>query len=454
MTSPHDVSSHVQTQSVNPGPAHEHELGFDLPGPTVLSKSKLMMFGLVGVGVLGAAFLFGYLPKHQAQTELAETAKSDDGASLRVEVILPKVQSSDHALVLTGSIRPLEETVLYPRADGYIKSWLVDIGDKVKEGQTMAVIETPELDQQLDQARAQLAQAQAAVLQAEANHAFSKANLERFQQLVPAGVASQEDLDKNQAQSVVDAAGVSVAKANVATQEANVRRLVQLKGFANVVAPFAGTVTSRTVDRGALVSAGNATPLFKVAITDPARVLIQVPQDVAAGIKTDVAAAVHVREFPNRTFDGKVAHAAGALDPNTRTMLVEVRVPNAQNELLAGMYSEVSLTLPSSHRVFEIPSTALINDARGLRVAVVDGENKLHLQPIVLERDVGATVLVAGGISATDKVVKIASTELTEGRGVEARLAPPPAAASGAPAAGNGPAPSAAPATSATPSTK
>jgi len=433
VTSPHDVPRHVQTQSVHPAAPH-HELGFDLPEPTTLSKSKLTAIGLVGTAVLAAAFLFGYLPRRHAQAELVEATKNEDGASLRVEVISPKTQSSDHALVLTGSIRPLEETVIYPRADGYIKSWLVDIGDKVKEGQTLAVIETPELDQQLDQARAQLAQAQAGVVQAEANHAFSKANLERFQQLVPAGVASQQDLDKNQAQSVVDAAGVSVAKANVATQEANMRRLAQLKSFANVIAPFAGTVTSRTIERGALVSAGNATPLFKIAITDPVRVLIQVPQDVAAGIKTDVPATVHVREFPGRAFDGKVAHAAGALDANTRTMLVEVRVPNPQNELLAGMYSEVSLTLPSSHRVFEIPSTALINDSKGLRVAVVDGENKLHLQPISLERDAGATVFVSSGLSAADRVVKIASTELTEGRSVEARVAPPPAAASGVPA--------------------
>jgi len=441
VTVPHDVTPHVQTQSVHP-PAHEHELGFDLPEATTVSKSKLMAFGLIAAGVLGAAFLFGYLPKHHAQSELAEAAKNDEGASLRVEVISPKVQSSDHALVLTGSIRPLEEATIYPRADGYIKSWLVDIGDKVKEGQSLAVIETPEVDQQVDQARAQLAQAQAAVLQAQANNEFSKANLERFKQLVPAGVASQQDLDKTQAQSLVDAAGVSVAKANVATQEANMRRLLQLKSFANVIAPFAGTVTSRTVERGALVSAGNATPLFKVAITDPARVLIQVPQDVAAGIKTDVDASVHVREFPGRAFAGKVAHAAGALDSITRTMLVEVRVPNEKNELLSGMYSEVSLTLPSSHTVFEIPSTALINDSKGLRVAVVNGENQLHLQPISLERDAGATVLVASGLTAGDKVVKIASTELTEGRTVEARVAPPPAA-SGAPAGNAAPAGSA-----------
>jgi membrane fusion protein (multidrug efflux system) len=418
VTSPHDVSP-VPPQSVNH--AVTDDLGFDLPEPATVSKSRIVTLGVIAIGVLGAAFLFGYLPKHHAQTALVESSKAESEDSLRVEVVTPKTLTSDHAIVLTGSIRALEETVIYPRADGYIKAWLVDIGDKVKEGQTLAVIETPELDQQLDQARAQLAQAQAGVLQAAANHEFSKANLERFKQLVPAGVASQQDLDKGQAQSSVDEAGVTVAKAAVNVQEANMRRLSNLKSFANVTAPFAGTITSRTVDRGALVSAGNATPLFKVAATDPARVLIQVPQDVASGIKTDLSAKVSVREFAGRTFDGIVAHSAGALDPGTRTMLVEVRVPNPKNELLAGMYSEVALTLPSSHRVFEVPATALMNDSKGLRVAIVDSDNKLHLQTIAIERDAGATVQVSSGLTGEERIVKIASAELTEGRVVEIR---------------------------------
>ncbi len=419
MTSPHDVNGSVPPQSANP--AVSDDLGFDLPAPATLSKARLMTVGLIAAGVLGAAFLFGYLPKYHAQSALVESTKAEGESALHVEVVTPKMLTSDHAIVLTGSVRALEETVIYPRADGYIKAWLVDIGDKVKEGQTLAVIETPELDQQLDQARAQLAQAQAGVLQASANYEFSKANLERFKQLVPAGVASQQDLDKVQAQSSVDEAGVTVAKAAVNVQEANMRRLVNLKSFANVTSPFAGTITSRTVDRGALVSAGNATPLFKVAATDPARVLIQVPQDVAAGIENDLPAKVSVREFAGRPFDGIVAHSAGALDPVTRTMLVEVRVPNPKNELLAGMYSEVALTLPSSHRVFEIPATALMNDSKGLRVAIVDADNKLHLQQIAIERDAGATVQISSGLTGSERIVKIASAELVEGKPVGIR---------------------------------
>ncbi|MEP7053547.1 MAG: efflux RND transporter periplasmic adaptor subunit, partial [Pseudomonadota bacterium] len=192
-------------------------------------------------------------------------------------------------------------------------------------------------------------------------------------------------------------------------------------GFSHVTAPFAGTVTSRTTERGSLVSAGNATPLFKVASVDPVRVLVQVPQDVASGVKTGLDAKVTTREYPNRAFLGKVAHTSGALDSNTRTMLTEVRVPNPNNELLSGMYAEVALTLPSAHQVFEIPATALLNDARGLRVAIVDAENTLRLVPIAIERDTGATVQIASGITADARVVKLASADMTDGKRVQVR---------------------------------
>ena len=419
MTSPDDHSSTpVPPQSVHPA---ADDLGFDLPEAATVSRGKLVTLVAGVATLLGVAFLFGYLPRQHAKAELASRAQGEGESAPRVEVVAPKAMNSDHAIVLSGSVRPLEETVIYPRANGYIAKWSVDIGDKVKEGQVLAEIETPELDQELDQARAQLAQAAAGVTQADANQAFSKANLQRFQQLVPAGVASQQDLDKTQAQSVVDSAGVSVARSGVAVQEANIRRLLKLKSFAHVMAPFAGTVTARNIERGALVSSGNATPLFKVAITDPVRVFVQVPQDVAGGIQTDLVAQVTTREFGARVFDGRVARSAGSLDQNTRTMLVEVRVPNPKNELLAGMYAEVALTLPSSHRVFELPATALINDASGLRVAVVDAENKLRLIPITVERDTGATVQVSSGIDEHARVVKISSADLVDGRVVQVR---------------------------------
>ncbi|HET7540431.1 MAG TPA: efflux RND transporter periplasmic adaptor subunit [Polyangiaceae bacterium] len=417
------TSSEHTSKPATHGSAHSgaDELGFDLPEPVHLSRTRVVTLGaLLAAGLLGA-FLLGYLPRQRARTQLAESARSEAEQAPRVEVVSPKVTSSDRAIVLSGSVRPLEETTIYPRANGYVGKWLVDIGDKVKDGQALAEIETPELDQELDQARAQLAQASAGVTQADANREFSEANLERFKQLVPAGVASQQDLDKTQAQSVVDSASVKVAKSGVAVQQANIRRLLQLKSFAHVVAPFAGTVTARNIERGSLVSAGNATPLFKVAMLDPVRVFVQVPQDAATGVKNEIEAKVTVREYPGRSFTGKVAHFSGALDQNTRTMLVEVRVPNPKNELLAGMYAEVSLTLPASHRVFEVPATALLNDAKGLRVALVDADNTLRLVPVTVERDIGATVLLSSGVTADARVVKLSSADMADGQKVEVR---------------------------------
>jgi RND family efflux transporter MFP subunit len=397
------------------------DLGFDLPEPATLGRNRALFLAALGLALLGGAFLFGYLPRRHAQAELVEGARAEAESAPRVEVVTPKIIDSDRALVLSGSVRPLEETVIYPRANGYVAKWLVDIGDKVEEGQTLAEIETPELDQELDQARAQLAQASAGVTQADANRKFSEANLERFKQLVPAGVASQQDLDKTQAQSVVDEASVKVAKSSVEVQAANIRRLMQLKSFAHVLSPFAGTVTARNVERGSLVSAGNATPLFKVSITDPVRVFVQVPQDAAVGIKNEVPAKISTREYPGRVFEGQVARSSGALDQNTRTMLVELRVPNPKNELLAGMYAEVALTLPSSHRVFEVPATALLNDAKGLRVALVDSDNKLRLVPVAVERDTGATLQISSGLTAESRVVKLSSADMADGTRVQIR---------------------------------
>ncbi len=400
-------------------PAVQDELGFDLPAPVVLSKRRAILIGAVGAGVLAAALALGYLPRARARSALVEATESATKAGMRVEVVTPKVGSSDRALSLPGSVQPLEETTVYARASGYVRKWHVDIGDKVTEGQLLAEIETPELDQELEQARAQLAQAQAVLVQSKANRQLSIVNLERYKALGPSGVVSQAEVDQRQAQAQVDEANVTVSVSTIAAQEANIRRLTQLRSFARVTAPFSGTITQRWVEIGALVTAGNGQPLFKVAAMDPARVFIQVPQDVAPSIRPDVPATVTVREYPGRRFDGKVARAAGALDPMTRTMNTEVRAPNADGALIAGMYAEVAVTLPSPHRVFEVPATALMNDAKGQRVAVVDAESRIHLVPVVVERDTGAAIEIASGLTATDRVAKIGSAGFVDGAVVE-----------------------------------
>ncbi len=408
---------HEQELRTKSDPAHAEDLGFALPEPRRLSPGRAVVIGVVAIGVLGGAFLLAWLPKRAAQQELAASTKSSESALLRVQVIAPTVKSSDHSLALPGSVQALEETVVYPRSNGYVKKWLVDIGDKVKEGALLADIDLPEVDQQLDQARAQLLQAQAGLVQATANKEYSTATLDRYQKLAPQGVASQQELDQKRAQSQVDEANVKVANASIEAQQANVRRLSQMKSWGQITAPFAGTVSSRTIERGALVSP--TTPLFKISATDPVRVFVQVPQDVATSVRNDIASQVSVREYPGRVFEGKVARSAGSLDPTSRTMTTEVRVPNPKGELLAGMYATVALTLPSPHRVFVIPATAVMNDAKGLRVAVVGADEKLHLVTVVVERDTGPTMEISTGISEADRVVKLASSDLVEGRPVE-----------------------------------
>jgi len=282
----------------------------------------------------------------------------------------------------------------------------------------LATIDTPDLDQELAQAEAQLKQADASLAQAKANRDLARANLSRYQKL-EAGLISKADLDQYVAQAQVGEANVAVAEANLVAQRANSRRLAQLKDYAQVTAPFAGMITQRTVEIGALVTAGNGQPLFKVAQTDPARVFVQVPQDVAPAVRPNVAAQVRVREYPARVFAGKVTRSAGELDPVTRTMNTEIRVPNADGALIAGMYAEVALTLPLAHRVLELPATALMNDSRGQRVAVIGQDDKLHLVPVVVERDNGATIEIASGLQATDAVAKIGSAAFVDGMTVD-----------------------------------
>lgn len=404
-------------QHAKHGQASADDLGFDLPPPAKLSATRAVGFGALFLVVLAAAFLIAWLPKRQAQHELATVTKSAESAAPRVQVIVPKVKSSDRSMALPGSVQPLEETVVYPRSSGYVSKWMADMGDKVEAGAVLAEIDTPEIDQQLEQARAQLVQAQAGLVQATSNRNYSTTTLDRYRKLAPEGVASQQELDQKQAQSLVDEANVKVANAAIEAQQANVRRLSQMKAWGRITAPFAGTVNARMIERGALVSP--TTPLFKISSTDPVRVFVQVPQDVAPSVRSDVAAKVTVREYAGRTFEGKVARSAGALDPSTRTMNTEVRLPNPKGELLAGMYAQVALTLPSPHRVFELPATAVMTDAKGIRVAVVGADGKVKLVNVVIERDNGPTIEVSAGLAEGDRVVKLASAELVDGKNVE-----------------------------------
>lgn len=400
-------------------PPPSDDLGFAVPEPAKISSARILAVALLILLVGVAAFLSRWLPEQHRRADLVAEAKEANESHARVRVERPVLASSTRALVLPGTVQPLQETTLYPRASGYIRKWNVDIGDRVKSGDVLAEIDTPELDQELRQARAQLDQLRASVIQARANNEFSKQALIRYEQLTPAGLASEQDLEKQRAQAAVDSASISVATANVQAQQANLDRLTKLKSFAKVAAPFDGIVTSRSIDVGALMTAGNNSPLFKVTATDPVRVFVQVPQDAAPTLRRELAATVSIREYPGRSFQGTVARTSGALDPISRTMMVEVRIPNPKNELLTGMYAQVSLQLPSPHQVYQVPATALRDDASGLRVAIVREDGTLHLAPVTIERDTGAAIEISSGLDGGERIVRLMRAELAEGTKVE-----------------------------------
>jgi RND family efflux transporter MFP subunit len=380
------------------------------------------------VVVVGGAFVIGYTQHHRAQG--ATPIASESSGAVRVDVIKAKAIDSNLALELPGVVKPLEETKIFPRTSGYVRKWNVDIGDKVKEGQLLAEIDTPELDAQIAQARAQLAQAQAAVKQAIAQRDFAKSSSARYETLASQSLVSKAQVEQQQADAQTGEANVVAAQSNVAAQEANLRRLVDTKGFATVTAPFAGTITTRTIDRGSLVTDNGTTAMFTLDATDPVRIYIDVPQSVAPSIKVGSEAKLTVREYGAREFAGKITRSAGALDPELHIMQTEIQVPNPDGALIPGMYVQASLTLPVPHRVLEIPATALYNDANGLRVAVADAQNRVHYVPITIERDTGAALWVATGLTGDERIIKIAVPTLAEGDLLDVSVAAPPAAGS------------------------
>ena len=395
------------------------DLGFNLPPPAKASRIAVLVAIVV---VIGGAFTFGYLRQRKAHGETP--VPSANAEAPRVEVMKPVLLSSDRALALPGTVRPLEETKIYARVTGYVRSWKADIGDKVTAGQVLAEIDTPEIDAQLSQARAQLAVARAAVTQARAQRDYSKSSSVRTSGLADQQLVSKAQVEQTDAQAATDEAMLTSAQSNVMAQEANVRRLLDMQAFAKVVAPFAGTLTQRSVDRGALVRDGATTPMFTVVAIDPVRIFVDVPQSVAPSVKPGTSATVTVREYAGRKFEGKVTRAAGALDPELHTMPTEIHVANSDGALLPGMYVQVAINLAVPHRVLELPATALYNDAQGLRVATVDAQNKVKFVPITIERDTGATVQIETGLTGDERVIKIVVPGLVDGDSVE--IASPP----------------------------
>jgi membrane fusion protein (multidrug efflux system) len=373
------------------------------PTPEAAPKQvRLGRFALIVLALIVVALVVGYLPRLHARRALA--IETRELAVPNVETVLPMPGKSVSGIALPAEIRAYVEAPIYARAGGYLKRWLVDIGMKVTAGQLLAEIETPELDQQLAQAQAELAQANASLT-------LAKTTADRWVGLLKtSSVAEQETAEKQ--------ADFELKKANVDAAQANVRRLEQLKSFANVVAPFAGTITSRQTDVGQLITAGGGKELFHLAQIDPLRIYVRVPQSLSRSVKPGQQADLIINELPGKKFGAKVVSTADAIEPDSRTLLVQLEVNNSAGEILAGSFAQVSFAESAAAPILTLPGNALLYRSEGMQVGIVGDDNKVTLHSVKLGRDYGQTIEVLDGVTAHDRVIVNPADSLSAGTAV------------------------------------
>ncbi len=384
---------------------------------------------LLLLAALGAAGYFaGYAPHQQRELMLAAETR-DAIQSLPVVNVEPvEREAAQSSLVLPGNIQAVTEAPVLARSSGYIRKRYVDIGDRVKAGQVLVEIEAPELPQQIkqadaavDQASSNVQQAEAALLQARANLGLAQVTSERWKKLLAKGAVSRQDSDTYDAQYAAQQANVQAlekavlaARSNVSAQQANLARLNELLAYLTVRAPFDGVITERNVDEGALVTDGS-TLLFRIAQTDRLRTFLNVPQSDAPSVRVGQKAFLAIPDLPGRKFPAAVTRTANALDPASRTLLVEVQAANPDGELLPGMYAQVDLAVPRKNPALVIPSDTLVVHSDGPQVAVVDGNGLVHFRHIQLGRDLGDRLEVVGGLEAGLQLAVNPSDDVREG---------------------------------------
>jgi RND family efflux transporter MFP subunit len=381
-----------------------------------------LVVGALAAVVLAGAFLAATLPRLRQERELRAAAARLAEAPPRVSVATAHRAPPTYELTLPANAQPYRGTPLYARVNGYLKGWLVDIGEHVDKGQLVAEISTPDVDDQLAQARANLLLAEANLNVAEANLELAKITLERN---VKAGVGTAtalQTIDQNRAQVKTTEAQVGSAKANIEANRATVQQYADLQAFQKIIAPFAGVITARTVDPGALVAADNpseARPLFYLMQTNPLRIYVNVPQVYATTVAEGQDAVVYREEEPQRLFSGKVTRTAKALDPNTRTLLTEIDLPNPRDELRPGMYLQVKFIATRASAVVLVPSAALIWQPEKTVIAVLDGDHKVRYRAVQTGRDLGLEVEILSGLEGGETVVVHPGDALAEGQQVE-----------------------------------
>jgi RND family efflux transporter MFP subunit len=410
--------------------SHMSEEGTDRWRPSPKAISALML-GLFVFFV--AAFLVGYVPMQRREATLRAESDAQQKRLPQVTVMRVGRAADQNDVRLPGTMQALTEAPILARTDGYLKRRLVDIGDRVRAGQVVAEIDAPELDQQIHQAEAASEQAQAAIDQAQANLEQGKANrelaritAERSKKLTERGITSQQEGDQSEAQLAAQQANVQALekavlaqRSNLAAVRANLARLQELQGYRLVKAPFEGVITLRNVDVGALVSTGN-TLLYRIAQTGTLRTYVNVPQSSVDGVRIGQTAVLTVSHLPGRRFSGTVARMARALDPATRTMLVEVDVPNADGALFPGTYAEVDLSGARANPPLVVPAAALIFRTDGAQVAIVQADGTVHLQKITVGRDYGDRVEILQGLTEGTQIIAAPGDMAREGAKVVA----------------------------------
>jgi RND family efflux transporter MFP subunit len=370
-------------------------------------NAKRVIVLLVIVAVIIA--IWGITSRLIARSHLKDRTAQD--AEMTVVTVKPERTDAGDELVLPGTVQAYVQASIYARTSGYLKAWYTDIGSKVHKGQLLAEIDTPEVDRQLGQARADLATAQA-------NAALARTTNERWQLLVRKQAVSKQDADQKSG----DAAATAAQEASA---EQNLARLKDLESFKRVVAPFDGVVTARNTDVGALINAGQASgaELFQMADTETLRIYAQVPEAYANDTSAGLHAELHFAEKPGESFPVEAVRTSNALDPAARTLQVELHLDNKNGEFFPGAYTEVHFKVPSAGKTLRLPANTVLFRAQGLQVATVDASHKIKMKSIVQGRDFGKTIEVLDGIDANDEVVVNPSDSVDDG--IEVRIAPP-----------------------------
>ncbi len=391
------------------------------PVQGLMSVRVLAVGGLAAVAFVGA-LVAGTVPRLRQERAVNTAAETVAHSAPRVTVATARATAPDADRILPGNALPLLDAALFARTTGYVKARHVDIGDRVQQGQLLADIAAPDIDDQLAQAKADLAQSKDNLNLAQANAELAKTTLARDEKSGPGFGVSQQQIDQDRATAATTVAQVEFSKANIKVNEAAVQRFTDLQNFQKIVAPFPGVITARNIDPGDLVSAdtpGTSKQLFHIMRTDVLRVFVNVPQVFATGIKVGQSAVLYQRDAPAKQFPGKVTRTADALDPNTRTLLTEVQVPNPDNVLRPGMYLQVKFVFDRSTSSVIIPAAALATRTGDPRVGVLDDQHRVHYRHIALGRDYGNEIEVVSGLKADETVVVHPGDDLAEGTVVD-----------------------------------